>query len=55
MIYRVTGVMQGYGMDADKFYDVGMNIEAESEQEALNEAAERELWYARIEEVKEDE
>jgi len=37
--FRVAGCIQGYGMDADKFYNVVEDYEADSHEEARQKAS----------------
>ena len=53
--YLISGCIQGYGCDADKFYDFTDEIDAENIADARRQAEEREIWVQRIEEVTDDE
>ena len=49
--YVVRGCRQGYGMDADKFYDVTYEYDAKTIDEARQMASDDGIWVERIQQL----
>lgn len=49
--YVVRGCIQGYGMDADKFYDVTAEYDAKTIDEARQMASDDGIWVESIQEI----
>lgn len=49
--YVVRGCRQGYGMDADKFYDVAVEYDAKTIDEARQMASDDGIWVESIQEI----